>query len=96
VAETYVRKVNQIYGQAPDELQTSIRSEQARSRADYEKTQAAFEEFITGNRIDELNRQITEKQGVVDQIAKARADVAAAYLGAETQVRARASSAGCR
>jgi capsular polysaccharide biosynthesis protein len=86
-AEAYVNKVNQIYGQAPDELLTSMGAEQARASADYQKTQAALEAFIAGNRTDELSRQVAEKQGVIDQVVKARANVAAAYLDAETQAR---------
>ncbi len=86
-ADTYVRNVNQIYGQAPDELLASILSEQAQAKTDYEQAQAALEEFIAGNRSDALSRQITEKQGVIDRIVQARADVAAAYLQTETQTR---------
>jgi capsular polysaccharide biosynthesis protein len=86
-AEAYVHKVNQIYGQAPDELLASMQEEKARASADYQKAQAALEAFIAGNRTDELSRQIAEKQGVVDQVVKARANVAAAYLDAETQAR---------
>jgi capsular polysaccharide biosynthesis protein len=86
-ADTYVRNVNQIYGQAPDELLASILSEQAQAKTDYEQAQAALEKFIAGNRNDALSRQITEKQGVIDRIVQARADVAAAYLQTETQTR---------
>jgi len=87
-AEAYVRKVNQIYGQAPDELLASIQDEKTRAKAGYEKAQTALSEFTANNRSDELVRQITEKQGVIDQIMQARAAVAAAYLDAETQARA--------
>jgi uncharacterized protein involved in exopolysaccharide biosynthesis len=84
-AEVYVRKVNQIYGQAPDELLASIQVEQARAEADYEKAQSAVEDFIANNQVDELNRQVNEKQDVIEQMAKARAALTTSYFDTETK-----------
>jgi capsular polysaccharide biosynthesis protein len=83
-AETYVRMANQIYGQAPDELLASIQAEQVQAESNYKKAQTALEEFIASNRLDDLNRQITEKQDIIDQIAKARAALTATYFDTET------------
>jgi uncharacterized protein involved in exopolysaccharide biosynthesis len=86
-AETYVRQVNLIYGQAPDELLASVSAQQTQAKTAYEKAQAELERFTAENRFEELTRQITEKQGIIDQIVKARVDQRAAYFDAEVQSR---------
>jgi uncharacterized protein involved in exopolysaccharide biosynthesis len=82
-AEIYVRKVNQIYGQAPDELLASIQTEQTRAQDDYAKAQGAVEGFIADNQVDELSREINEKQDVIQQMAKARATLTTTYFETE-------------
>jgi uncharacterized protein involved in exopolysaccharide biosynthesis len=84
-AEIYVHKVNQIYGQAPDELLASIQTEQTRAQNDYEKAQGAVEGFIADNQVDELSREINEKQDVIQQMAKARAALTTTYFETETK-----------
>jgi capsular polysaccharide biosynthesis protein len=86
-AETYVRQVNLIYGQAPDELLASVSAQQAQAKTSYEKAQVDLERFTAENRLDVLNRQITETQGVIDEIVQARVDLSAAYFSAEAQSR---------
>jgi len=60
-ANSYGSYVNGIYGvvlQSPEELQIQADA----IRKDYEGKQKAYEDFISDNRIDELNRQVTDRE----------------------------------
>lgn len=71
--EAYVRHVNTIYssGGATISLET-VNNETVRSKGEYDAAQQALVDFITNNQIDELNRQITEKQAIVTALSSAR------------------------
>lgn len=71
--EAYVRHINSIYssGGATASLET-VSSETVRAKREYDSAQQAFVDFVTNNQIDELNRQITEKQAIVTALGSAR------------------------
>jgi len=71
-AQAYVRNVNQIYGQVPDELFTSIAVEQETSRVNYEAAQRALEQYIARSRVDELARAIADKEATINVLRGGR------------------------
>jgi len=66
-ARIYVRTVNTIYGQVPDEVLTSIETELAAAEQQYLTSQANLEAFIATNRIDELTSLVTVLQQNINQ-----------------------------
>ncbi len=99
-ARIYVDQVNTVYGQVPDELLNSIQTELAKAQEKYQQSQAQLEQFIAQSRVDELNRLVAEKQDIIDNLqrgkrtaiaalvdeaVKARQEVIAAYLEAQTR-----------
>ena len=66
-AHLYVREVNTIYGQVPNEVLASIQNELAAAQKQYLDSQANLETFIAGNRIDALNSQVAVLQQRVEQ-----------------------------
>ncbi len=71
--EAYVRHINTIYssGGVTASLET-VSSETVRAKREYDAAQQAFVDFVTNNQIDELNRQIAEKQAIVTALGSAR------------------------
>ena len=74
-AREYERYVNAIYSGSPTEYSNSVTAEAERTRKDYERVQATLEAFIGNNQIDELNREIAEKQAVIEAIQKGKVEV---------------------
>ncbi len=68
-ARAYVRQVNTVYGQVPDEVLASIQTELAKAAATYQKSQANLEANIARNRAEELTRQVTVMKQRLDQEA---------------------------
>ncbi len=66
-ARIYVREVNTIYGQVPDEVLTSIETELAAAQQQYLTSQTNLEAFIATNRIDELTSLVTVLQQRINQ-----------------------------
>jgi len=66
-ARIYVREVNTIYGQVPDEVLTSIETELATAQQQYLTGQANLEAFIATNRIDELSSLVAVLQQRLNQ-----------------------------
>lgn len=66
-ARIYVREVNTIYGQVPNEVLASIQAELAAAQEQYLTSQTNLEAFIASNRIDELTGLVTVLQQRVDQ-----------------------------
>jgi len=71
--EAYVRHINTIYssGGVTASLET-VSSETVRAKREYDAAQQAFVDFVTNNQIDELNRQIAEKQAIVTSLGSLR------------------------
>ena len=66
-AHLYVREVNTIYAQVPNEVLASIQNELAAAQKQYLDSQANLETFIAGNRIDELTSLVAVLQHRVEQ-----------------------------
>ena len=66
-ARIYVREVNTIYGQVPNEVMASIQTELATAEKQYLTSQANLETFTASNRIDELIGAVNILQQRVDQ-----------------------------
>lgn len=99
-AQAYVREVNQVYGQVPDELLQSIQTEQAQAKTEYEAAQSVLEQFVSTSRVDELSRQIANSEAIISSLqqgklqalgtliaetVEARRKVASTYLDAQAQ-----------
>ncbi len=63
-AIAFVDYVNNLYGEVPAATLRSVEDERMRMRAAYDAAQAAYEAFLAGNRIDELQRQISAKENL--------------------------------
>jgi uncharacterized small protein (DUF1192 family) len=66
-AQAYVRQVNTVYGQVPDEVFASIESELASAEQTYVERQTALEIFLASSPIDELNNRITVLQEQINR-----------------------------
>jgi uncharacterized protein involved in exopolysaccharide biosynthesis len=99
-AQAYVREVNQVYGQVPDELLQSIQTEQAQAKTEYEAAQNVLEQFVATSRVDELSRQIANSEAIISSLqqgklqalgtliaetVEARRKLASTYLDAQAQ-----------
>jgi uncharacterized protein involved in exopolysaccharide biosynthesis len=66
-ARVYVRQINAVYGQVPDEVLSSIDTALADSKQAYLNSQTALETFIATSRSDELNSLLAVLQQRVNQ-----------------------------
>lgn len=66
-ARAYVRQVNTVYGQVPDEVLTSIQAELTVAEQSYREAQSRLEAFLAENRTKELTSLLTVLQQRVDQ-----------------------------
>jgi len=66
-AHSYVREVNTIYGQVPDEVFASINAELTKAKEIYLTSQAELEKFISQARIDDLSSRIAVLQQQITQ-----------------------------
>jgi uncharacterized protein involved in exopolysaccharide biosynthesis len=79
-AQVYVQTVNGIYGQVPDDLLTSIEAELATVQKNYAKAQTDLEAFVANNHIDDVTRQITETQSVIDNLQRGKKDALTRFV----------------
>jgi uncharacterized protein involved in exopolysaccharide biosynthesis len=99
-AKAYEQRVNAIYGSVPE--YSSVQSEGAEARDEYDQAEKALTAFIADNRIDEFDRLIAEKQHIINSLqsatqtavttviteeVKARSQIIAAYVNAQAQNR---------
>lgn len=100
--EEYERYVNLVYNGGAGETETAIVQQVVRTKADYDTAQQAIIEFRADSRIDELNRQIQEKEhlvgslqtgkqtaiaSIIDEELNAQKEIVTAYLNAQAQNR---------
>ena len=72
-ATAYERMINATYGiNVPNDLGKTIEDKMAESKAASEETQAALVAFLAENRIDELDRRIAEKQGIIANLQQGK------------------------
>lgn len=96
-AKHYVQQVNNIYGQMPEEVLSSVVTEVANAEAQYQTAQSSLEEFLASNQVKRLQRLIDEKRGIITSLQvgkqtavdtivseelKARSEVISAYIQA--------------
>lgn len=86
-AQAFVRTVNQVYGQVPDELFTSISREQDTSRVNYESAQRAYEEFLARSRVDEIARTISDKEVTINTLRRGRNDLLSGLVNSAVHAR---------
>jgi succinoglycan biosynthesis transport protein ExoP len=82
-ARAYVRHVNSVYG-AGNELSDTFATQVESAKQSYDVAQAAVEAFVGNNRLDALQREIAERQGLL-QIYQGALDQARA-LPASLQI----------
>ncbi|MBI1299329.1 hypothetical protein GC175_30730, partial [bacterium] len=101
-AQAYVTYVNRLYGQVPDDLRASVQTELAAAQAGYDEAQRQLEGFIASNEIARYDREIGEKQQIVnslqagkqtavqtlvDEELAARRQIISAYINAQASNR---------
>ena len=84
-AKHYVGQVNQLYGQSPNELAVAMDNELATSLAMYQAAQADLELFITTSQEAVLERQLAEKQNIVDLLQTNKEAIIQQQLQSETR-----------
>ncbi|MEM7125468.1 MAG: hypothetical protein AAF702_04025 [Chloroflexota bacterium] len=67
-AKHYVEHVNSLYGQVPVEVLESVDNEFITAQEGYESSQRNLESFISTNQVRSLQRQIDEKQGIINSL----------------------------
>lgn len=92
-AETFVVRANQLFGEVPNHLLTSVLEEQAAAQVDYDTARQAMETFLAQSQVESLTRQIEDLaqliltlrngqldavRGVVQALVDANSDVATA------------------
>jgi len=97
----YEKYVNAIYSDAPESY-AQVEHQTTAAKAEYDEAEAALTAFVAENRIDDLNRQIGEKQQiiaslqsgrqtalttVIDEQMKAQKQIIAAYINAQASNR---------
>ncbi|MEX1020643.1 MAG: hypothetical protein WDZ49_13345 [Litorilinea sp.] len=101
-AHYYVRHINSIYGQMPDEIFATVEEQLVRAEDDYAVAQLALEDFIGTTTVGVIRREIDEKQTtisslretqqiilnrVISETVGSRMNTIATYLGAQSNNR---------
>jgi len=84
--EAYEKYVNGVYSGMPQSL-SDIQAQAAAAKRDYEEAEAALIEFMADNRIDELNRQISEKQQIISSLQSGKQTAITTVINKELQAR---------
>lgn len=71
-AMEYERYVNQLYSGSPTEYSASVNAELERAEASYQEAQAAVLDSIRNDELTRLQREIEEKQGILESLRTAR------------------------
>ncbi|MCB0133321.1 MAG: hypothetical protein KDD78_20800, partial [Caldilineaceae bacterium] len=83
----YVQQVNDLFGQVPPEVIASVEGELVLSNESYQQAQRALETFIASSQAQTLNRQIREKQTLIDAMQAGRQTALAAILDQDQAAR---------
>lgn len=67
-ADSFVEHVNQVYGQTPKSAIDSLAMELELSEQNFSLSQQNVEAFLARNQVRSLQRQIDEKQGIIDSL----------------------------
>jgi len=88
-AQAYEEHINSIYGATGGTgtlSSTSVQSEAADAREEYQTTQTAYEQFMAETQIDEINRRIEEKRFIISSLQQGQRTALEALV--ETQIAA--------
>lgn len=83
----YVKQANALYGQVPAEVYDAVVAEQSKASANFAAAQKQLETFIGESRISSLNRQITERQALIDFLQRSRIDANVSILAQDVSLR---------
>ena len=70
-SEEYVKHVNRVYQQAPAAVLSGVTAEREQARAQYATAQRALEDFVSKNRLPELERKIAMKKKISAEVQDA-------------------------
>ena len=77
----YIQQINTVYASSgSNEYYQLIQTENVKTKALYDQAQDDLEEFISQNQRDELNRQISELQTVINSLSAARGTAVQAII----------------
>ena len=88
-AEAYEKYVNEIYGGDVPGSKDTIEKETTNAKADYENAEAALIRFVADNQIDELNRQIQEKQQIIASLQSGKQAAVTTLIDTELEARSK-------
>ncbi len=92
-AEAYVQQTNLLYGQVPTDLVASVQSELTSAQAAYAQAQSNLEAFIAENQLSQLDRQITEKQQIINSLQTGKQTAIQTFVDEELEARRQIISA---
>jgi len=89
--KAYVQRINELYGGSSSGMSTlATEAQTAQAKTDYDKAQAALDDFIAHNKVDEYTRQIEEITVIVTSLRGARSTATSTIINeqvdAEQQV----------
>jgi len=85
----YEEYVNEIYGGGVPGSRDTIEGQSVSAKAAYENAQAALTLFIADNQIDELNRQIQEKQEIIASLQSGKQTAVTTVIDTELEARSK-------
>ncbi len=86
-AAEYEKHVNGVYGNTAAVGMENVVREAERAKGEYEQMQRALEAFLAENRVNEITRQIEEKNAIVTSLLQGKKDAIAAVVNAQVQAR---------
>lgn len=91
-AARFVEHINRLYGSAA-RSQPGVDAERTSAKAEYDRLQEQLIAFTTTDTLEQLNRQISDKQQMLDVLANARKEAISAAVSKETEGRSAMLSA---
>ncbi|MFN8465872.1 MAG: hypothetical protein U0X20_09990 [Caldilineaceae bacterium] len=83
-AKAYVRQVNSIYGQVPDDMLSSVEAQLVEAQSDYQKAQTSLESYLATSQLNMLMRQSEVVSDTLSILQQAQVDSLKSYIGSVT------------
>jgi capsular polysaccharide biosynthesis protein len=92
-AQAYVRRVNQVFGEVPNDLLASVQVEETNAAEKYSTIQAQLENFLAASRVDTLSRQVSDTAAALNTLRKGQQDSLTAVVQAIAESRRKSAGA---
>ncbi len=87
--QAYEEYVNEMYGGSVPGSQDNIEKQAVSAKVDYENAEEALIRFLADNQIDELNRQIEEKQQIIASLQSGKQTAVSTVIDTELEARSK-------